>query len=295
MNALPRSVPSGGQLAMFGRARPRNQLLKWIGNKYRHAGQIADILPSTYRRYIEPFVGTGAVLATMQPEDGIAGDALRPLIEIWHCLQSCPEKLLEHYERVWTQYMKHPREAYARVRASYNAAPNGFDLLFISRACYGGVVRFTTQGELSTPVGPHKAISPDALADRIAVWRERVANTRFVHADFEETMAQAGEGDVIYCDPPYVDSQPILYGSQGFRLHRLWEAIQGARSREARIALSLDGMKKSGRVYVSIQPPDGLFEREMMLDSGRSMLRRFQKSGESMAGETVHERLLLTW
>jgi hypothetical protein len=40
---------------------------------------------------------------------------------------------------------------------------------------------------------------------------------------------------------------------------------------------------------------DGLFEREVFLDCGRSMLRRFQEEGESLEDEVVHDRLLLTY
>ena len=127
------------------------------------------------------------------------------------------------------------------------------------------------------------------------LWRERVADTQFVNADFEETMEQAGPGDVVYCDPPYVYSQTILYGAQDFLLNRLWKAIGECKDRGAHVLLSIDGMKKSGQVQTQIAPPEGLFEREVWVDCGRSMLRRFQKKGESMSGERVHDRLLLTW
>ena len=283
------------QLALFGRTPPSRQFLKWVGNKHRYAGRIADCMPSAFGRYIEPFVGSGAVLATVAPSDGLAGDALRPLIDIWKLLQSSPEALRAHYEGLYDQYLTAPREVYDRVKASYNAQPNGPDLLFLCRTCYGGVVRFTRDGVMSTPVGPHRPISPSALSDRMKVWRDRVSHTAFVHADFEETMRQAGEGDLVYCDPPYVHSQSILYGSQDFLLERLWQAVEACKLRRAYVILSLDGTKKSGEVQAAIPVPEGLFEREVLIDCGRSMLRRFQKKGETMAGEGVHDRLLLTW
>ncbi len=289
------SVVTGRQLTLFGRIPPRHQFLKWVGSKHRHAGKIVDCMPSDLRRYVEPFVGSGSVLATVAPTDGVAGDALGPLIEIWRLLQTDPDKLLAHYDGLYKQYLESPKQVYEAVRDRYNADSTGADLLFLCRTCYGGVVRFTRNGSMSTPVGPHRAIAPAALAERIGVWRARVANTEFVHDDFEETMARAGQGDVVYCDPPYVHSQAILYGSQDFLLRRLWSAIEECKCRGARVILSLDGMKKSGKVYTVIDAPSGLFERELMLDCGRSMLRRFQKKGEDMAGERVHDRLLLTW
>ena len=283
------------QPALFGHAPPRQQFLKWVGNKHRYSGRIADCMPAQFHAYIEPFVGSGAVLATVAPSHGIAGDTLAPLVEIWRLLKTNPERLLDHYTRLWTEYVTRQKEIYERTRDSYNADPNGPDLLFLCRTCYGGVVRFTRSGSMSTPVGPHRAISPAALAERMSIWRSRVQHTEFLYADFQETMEMAGDGDVVYCDPPYLHSQSILYGSQDFVVARLWAAIEGCKARGARVLLSLDGMKKSGAVYTLTGAPDGLFEREILIDCGRSMLRRFQKRGETMTGETVHDRLLLTW
>lgn len=49
----------------MARRRPTGQMLKWIGNKQRSAEEIAEYLPTDYRRYFEPFVGGGALLGTL--------------------------------------------------------------------------------------------------------------------------------------------------------------------------------------------------------------------------------------
>jgi DNA adenine methylase len=41
--------------------------------------------------------------------------------------------------------------------------------------------------------------------------------------------------------------------------------------------------------------PDDLFEHEVAVNCGRSMLRRFQLGGETLEGEVVKDRLLLTY
>src|SRR6266705_6369489 len=95
--------------------------------------------------------------------------------------------------------------------------------------------------------------------------------------------------------PPYEYTQRILYGAQNFSLKRLWLTVEQCKSRGANVALSLDGKKKSGTVSLNFDIPPGLFEREVSIDCGGSMLRRFQKKGETMETEVVHDRLLLTW
>ena len=56
--------------------------------------------------------------------------------------------------------------------ASYNADANGPDFLFLTRACYGGVIRFRKRdGYMSTPVGIHSPIKPEAFAARVDEWQ----------------------------------------------------------------------------------------------------------------------------
>jgi len=108
-------------------------------------------------------------------------------------------------------------------------------------------------------------------------------------------MNRAKQGDVCYLDPPYADSQSILYGAQSFSLSRLFAVIEACKHRGVRIALSLDGTKKSGNKMVNLPIPGGLFQREVFIPLGRSMLRRFQMDGQTLEMEQVSDRLLLTW
>ena len=117
----------------------------------------------------------------------------------------------------------------------------------------------------------------------------------FEHLDYKEAFAQAKKGDLIYCDPPYSHSQGILYGAQDFRLENLLAEIDKVKSKGVRVALSIDGNKKSGNYICDLPIPDGLFENEILVDCGRSMLRRFQLEGQTLEDENVSDRLLLTY
>ena len=275
--------------------RPKGQLLKWVGNKYRFAEEITSTFPPFEGKYVEPFVGTGAILATVAPSNGIAGDVLKPLIEIWSLLQDDIDSLIGFYSQKWHDFMEDKESTYYETLESFNNEPNGLDLLFLCRSCYGGVVRFTKEGKMSTPIGPHRPINPNSFAKRAYAWRERVINTEFHHADYQETMKEVEPGDLVYCDPPYSDTQAILYGAQDFQLSELLNEIQRCKELGAYVALSIDGYKKSELKMIDLEIPEDLFERQLMLDGGSSMLRRFQKLGETMEDEMVGDRLLLTW
>ena len=276
--------------------RPCGQLLKWVGNKYRFAEYIVKLFPIKYNRYLEPFVGTGAVLGTFSPKQGIAGDSLKPLIDFWNLVKDNPLKLIKSYHYDISRYNKNRKEVYYEIRDRFNANHNPSDLLFLSRTCYGGVMRFRkVDGFMSTPMGVHKPIPPHSFEKRLRDWRKRIINTSFFLQDYKETLSLVEENDIIYCDPPYIDSQKILYGAQSFKLKDLFEEIIQAKENGAYVALSIDGSKKSKKELIDIKLPPDLFERELLIDCGSSMLRRFQMNGENMSSEMVKDRLLLTW
>lgn len=277
------------------RTRPRGQVLKWVGNKFRYAELITKFFPTTFNTYFEPFVGTGAVAATLCPERGIAGDSLAPLVELMQLVKMGAPGLIAHYDFWRTQILREGARAYLDVRARYNDEPNAADLLIVSRTCYGGIMRFTRDGKISTPLGPHTPMAADKLAIYIEEWRARLGNVAFVHQDFADTIALAGDGDLIYCDPPYIHGQSILYGAQDFQICQLWEVLGAAADRGAFVAVSIDGHRRSGQKQIGLSPQDGLFEREILIDRGGCMLRRFQLAGASTAGEGVADRLLLSW
>lgn len=285
-------IPSAGSDGPF-----RIQLLKWIGNKQTQAPSIISFFPSNFGTYFEPFLGSGGVLGVLAPKKAVASDTFGPLIEIWKTLHEDKQLLKDQYAHRHSLIAQLGKKAaYAQVLAGYNQKPNGADLVFLCRACYGGVVRFRQHdGFMSTPVGPHDPVSPDSFSARVEIWQARTRGSTFVHSDFADTMAAASRGDLVYCDPPYSDSQTILYGAQKFSLERLLEEISKCKARGVRVALSIDGTKFSGRKLCDVPIPSGLFAREEFVAVGRSMLKRFQMDGKSLEEHEVKDRLLLTY
>lgn len=285
-------------LPTSGGSKPfRTQLLKWVGNKQKQADAIIGYFPKRFGTYFEPFLGSGGVLGVLAPRNAVASDTFAPLVEIWQTLHNDKFKLKQQYAERYAQIAQLGKKAaYERVLASYNARPNGADLLFLCRACYGGVVRFRkNDGFMSTPVGVHDPVSPESFEKRVDIWHARTQGARFLRLDFAEAMSQSQRGDLIYCDPPYADSQAILYGAQSFSLNRLFDSIAECKARGVYVALSIDGTKYSGRKVCDIPIPGGLFEREVFVSVGRSMLKRFQMDGLSLEDHEVHDRLLLTF
>ena len=148
---------------------------------------------------------------------------------------------------------------------------------------------------MSTPYGPHQPINPGSFAKRVDEWQQRLMGCEFHVADYAEMMAQANPGDLVYCAPPYSHSQAILYGAQDFSLEHLLTVIHDCKACGVYVALSIEGTKKSGNTICDLPIPEGLFEREVSIDVGRSMLKRFQMNGRSLEDHMVTDRLLLTY
>ncbi len=294
--------PLNSQLALFDAYSAKSaapfssQLLKWVGNKQRFAHEIISYFPREFGTYFEPFLGSGGILGALAPNSAVATDCFRPLMEIWQNLRDSPTTLKRWYSTRWNRMMSGKKVAeYERTKASYNLQPNGADLLFLCRACYGGVVRFRKDGYMSTPCGIHKPISPEAFARRVDEWHRRTAGTQFLLMEYEKAMRQAKPGDLIYCDPPYSHSQAILYGAQDFSLKHLVQTIADCKNRGVYVALSIDGSKRSGDVMCEIPLMEGVFERQVFVNVGPSMLKRFQMGGKTLDEHMVADRLLLTY
>lgn len=86
-----------------------------------------------------------------------------------------------------------------------------------------------------------------------------------------------------------------MYGARSFSLDELYEEIAKAKFKGVYVALSIDGHKKSGSFQCDISIPPDIFEREVYVDVGISMLRRFQREDERLDDENVNDRLLMAY
>lgn len=281
-------------------------LLKWIGNKQRFAKQIVSYMPESFNNYYEPFLGSGAVLAELISQSyeriipsfnhAFGSDILPFLIGIFNLVKDTPNELTDYYSEEISKYYLSPETQYDIIRERFNNNPNPYDFCLLSRTCYSGIIRFRkNDGYMSTPRGPHKPISPNEFQNRVTEWSEILQKATFRNEDFQVAMSRAEKNDVVYCDPPYTHSQSIIYGAQNFDINILWEKIAECKAKGIYVLLSINGTRESETKNISTSIPNGLFEREFVINCGTSMIDRLQNSGKHMDNEIVHDKLLLTW
>lgn len=281
-------------------------LLKWIGNKQRFANTIVSYMPTSFNNYYEPFLGSGAVLAELLMQDttsmfphfnhAYGSDILPFLVDIFRLVKDNPSVLIDYYAEEISKYYEAPDIQYEIIKDRFNQNHNALDFCLLSRTCYSGIIRFRkSDGYMSTPRGPHKPISPNVFEQRVNLWSDLTQKVNFNIESFEDAMSKPKCGDLVYCDPPYTHSQSIIYGAQAFNIEHLWDKIAECKDRGAYVMLSINGTRESKKKDISVDIPSGLFERELMVNCGTSMIDRLQNSGKCMDDEIVHDKLLLTW
>jgi DNA adenine methylase len=164
-------------------------------------------------RWIEPFVGSGAVVFNAAPKRAILGDSNKHLIRFYHGLQSgqiTPAATREFLEHEGAQLLKLGEDHYYAIRDRFNRDGNPLDFLFLSRSCFNGVMRFNRKGGYNVPFCRKPERFRPALITKICNqvgWAATVIRRYdwvFVCQNWDATLAQALPGDFAYVDPPYV-------------------------------------------------------------------------------------------
>ena len=189
--------------------------IKCQGIKTRLAAFIAQSLVWEGRgRWIEPFLGSGSVLFNIAPRKAIAADSNIHIIRFYRDLQSgaLNETLVRDYlEEAGRMLRDTEGSYYYRVREEFNRVGGGsLEFLFLSRACFNGVLRFNGRGEYNVPFNHKPARFSRAYITKIVnqvAWVRGLLLDRdwsLAASGWEDTLSAARAEDFVYLDPPYI-------------------------------------------------------------------------------------------
>ncbi|MBM7866129.1 Dam family site-specific DNA-(adenine-N6)-methyltransferase [Heliobacterium gestii] len=212
------------------RQRP---FLKWAGNKYRIIHRILTVLPAG-RRLIEPFAGSGAVFLNTDFRENLLSDSNDDLIRLYETVKTGGEGFLEYSRSFFTEANNCPERYYA-LRELFNTTGDGALksalFIYLNRHGYNGLCRYNASGKFNAPAGRYK--KPYFPEEELRFFAAKAREAQFVCQDFTQTMAMAREGDVVYCDPPYVPlsqtSNFTSYSAGGFGEAEQWKLAELAR------------------------------------------------------------------
>ena len=188
--------------------------IKSQGIKTKLVGWIADnIAEIQYDRWVEPFMGTGVVGFNIQPKKALMCDSNPHLINFYNGMKEkeiTASKVKSHLQKEGQKLLDTDGEHYYKVRSRFNEEKNPLDFLFLSRSCFNGMMRFNRKGGYNVPFCKKPNRFAQALVTKITNQVKNVAQIiemgdfTFKHQDFQTTLKELKETDLVYSDPPYI-------------------------------------------------------------------------------------------
>jgi DNA adenine methylase len=214
-------------------------LVKWAGGKGKILPHLEACLPGAFSRYFEPFCGGAALffhLSSISDLDSAArpahiGDANADLIELYQQVARDASGVHAETCEMIDRHVADPIGCYYSWRAAWNAeryrwsaARRASVFLYLNRSSFNGLFRLNRSGHMNVPIGrasvegqPHPVKLPLArmVSSGMALSRAKIRCS-----DYVELIAEAGAGDLVYLDPPYIPKSGtasfVAYTSGGF-------------------------------------------------------------------------------
>lgn len=187
--------------------------LKWAGGKYSLLPELHHLIPAG-QRLIEPFVGGGSVFMNSDKHANyLLADVNQDLINLYQMLD------VDHIRVIsWAQELfkrADNEEAYMELRTDFNGQRMGAPeraaaFLYLNRHCFNGLVRYNRNNQFNVGWGKYSA--PYFPIGEVKAFKALSHKCVFMTAGYRQTLSLAGDGDVVYCDPPY---EPMP-GTAGF-------------------------------------------------------------------------------
>lgn len=229
--------------------------LKWAGGKSQLLNTIINHLPDKYSKFIEPFVGGGALLFSLEPKKAIINDLNEELINCYSVVKSNVDSLIEDLYK-----HKNEKRYYYRIRSQDIQQLSNIErasrFIFLNRTCFNGLWRVNKQNQFNTPYGHYK--NPKIInANSLKQASEYLKNVQIYHDDyFNLLLSIARKNDFIYLDPPYYPiskySDFKRYTKEGFGLNqqeKLAHLYKKLTSRGCKLLLSNSSVKCIADLY----------------------------------------------
>lgn len=181
----------------------KTKILRWI---------LQNVIHDESHVWVEPFMGSGVVGFNASPKKAIFSDTNPHIIKFYNSIQNGKitlHKLREFHEREGALLQQLGESHYYHVRNRFNLKGDPLDFLFLSRACFNGMIRFNKKGHFNVPFCRKPNRFSKSYITKICNQVKDISSLNrfkdwsFECGDFRKQIASAKENDFIYCDPPY--------------------------------------------------------------------------------------------
>ena len=213
--------------------------LKWPGGKRWFVANYRQILPQEYNTYFEPFLGGGSIFFDLLPQQAYIADINPDLINTYRVMATHPQQLRTLLE---THQENHSTTHYYAVRNQVPDDPiaRAARFIYLNRTCFNGMYRVNRNGDFNVPIGTRNHFIDDV--ELFDTYSMALRHAHIRTQDFVATIRAAGNGDLIFADPPYTiahnQNSFIKYNERLFSWKdqtRLLNALLRARNRGATV------------------------------------------------------------
>ncbi len=217
--------------------------IKCQGIKTKLVPLILELTDSSFERWIEPFMGSGVVGFNKRPVKALFSDSNPHIISFYkaiksgHITASVVRKYLESEGALLRTADDNGYAHYRFIRDRFNEHYQPLDFLFLSRAGFNGMIRFSKKGKWNIPFCKKPERFSKSYVTKIVNQIDSCARLiqnewDFYCQDYVESILSAKEGDMIYCDPPYLGRYTDYYNNwTEADEERLAEALKPTRAR----------------------------------------------------------------
>ncbi len=186
------------------------KFVKWAGGKGQLLKQLSPLFPKKFNRYLEPFVGSGAVffyiVQKYQPEEIILSDVNQELIDTYEIIRDDVDRLIVELKQHKEYHMVEGKKYYLTIRSTDpNKLPKlerAARFIYLNKTCFNGLYRVNLKGVFNVPMGSYK--NPEIVQEkRLKKASELLQNVSLKVMSFEKITSLAKKNDFIYFDPPY--------------------------------------------------------------------------------------------
>jgi DNA adenine methylase len=247
--------------------------LRWAGGKRWLAAGGGLSIPLE-GRYVEPFLGGGAMFFSQPVRSALLADLNKYLINAYRWMQKSPEDLFDltqvHFDNHSKSYFYAVRECLA-----LDGLDNAASFIYLNRACFNGLFRVNLQGRFNVPIGTK--VYDLRCRNEFLSWSDHLRTAELIHSDFEVVIDSCGAGNFLFVDPPYT----VKHNSNGFIEYNekifSWDD-------QVRLAASLWRAKERGSRFLLTNADHhtvrGLYPEDCLF--------ALRERGSEMAGRTAH-------
>jgi DNA adenine methylase len=178
-------------------------ILKWAGGKGQLLEKLSSCLPAQYNKYIEPFVGGGALFFHIQAQSSIISDINPELINLYKQVAFNLEEVLSFldlYENTSECFYLTRSKRYSDLSSAEAASRT----IFLNKTCFNGLYRVNRTGHFNVPFGKYKNPKIYDLKHLEDV-STLLQKAKIVEGNYLDVLAQFAEpNDLIFLDPPYL-------------------------------------------------------------------------------------------